>query len=104
MSDTHRELREWVELVADEIEADDGGADKEDLAYEAVDGSEWVIYYSKAADVLSASTDDAVERAYSDALGDGAEPESYASLQVLMAYHVLRDMLNEELGARGALT
>ena len=96
-SDTRKALAEWITLVADEIDADDGGADKEELAFEAVDGSEWVIYYSKAAAVIEASDNTTTEAAYRDA----TDNDGYCVLQTHMAYYILRDMLLRELYERG---
>lgn len=94
------EYRDWVQMVADEI-ADDEPLDVADAAWEAVDGSEYVIYYGKATALVADADTGEIDAAYEDSLISGVTPQDYWSLQSHLAFHILYARLCDALQNRG---
>lgn len=93
-----RGISEWIEIVADEITSDDNaGADTEELVWEAVDGSEWVIYYGKAESLVQYASDDQAQDAYENAALGEPVPDLYRDLLRSMAFYILLSMLTERV-------
>ena len=84
MNDFHLDL--IAKDIADDINAEvsEYGGEPSDLAHEAVDGSEHVIYYSKAHDICQNCNTDEGE-AFLEDVGAGSDV-SYNSLAVTIAY------------------
>jgi hypothetical protein len=68
MSITYKEYNEEIKRLADEIQAEvnEHGGDLYDLAHQAVDGHQWVVYYTHNNDLVYISDNaDAWEDVYS---------------------------------------
>jgi hypothetical protein len=94
------QITEWVDMVAQEIAEElkrDDTLDVSDLTHESVDGSEWVIYYGKAAQVVHEYAEgDEIEEAYANA--QSWEPDGYWKLMTAMAYDILYGRVADRLG------
>ena len=67
-----------------------------DIASEHADGSEWVIYYSKAHDFVRSLPSDIQEQA-EDSVADCGGAESYDDYAVKIAYFALQQMICESV-------
>ena len=108
MSITYHDVRTECETLVSNAHEELGvEADEEtvrEYLQECIDGHEWVIYYSKAAQVCEAvSSGDsawflAAEDQFQDFGGCNAmETFSYSILQTLLAYHILSVKVSELL-------
>ena len=94
------QIAEWVDMVAQDIAEElglDESLDVSDLTHASVDGSEWTIYYGKAAQVVHEYAEsDEIEYAYANA--QAWEPDGYWTLITAMAYDILYKRVANRLG------
>ena len=98
----YREYWQAVASIAREAidTAREYGSDLSDVIWEAVDGSQWVIYYSRAADVCRfSSNDDAIfEEMGADALSGC---ESIGEVHTRSAFFALRQDVWDYIAQEG---
>ena len=93
------QLTEYAEDIARDILAEvaEYGGDATDLAHENADGSEHVIYYSKAHDICQNCNTENGEQFLED-MGGAGKDATYDSIATLIAYGELYSRIVDALG------
>jgi len=95
----YSEFQEYIKLLAAEFK-DSGHTDAQDFAHEAADGSEYVIYYRKAWDMIDIVQSCNSELSFEGeewAMGLGEKHESLDSVITSVAYGIVYIAVVEEV-------